>query len=81
MAYFSNSTEGQVFEQQCAKCKYGEDSCPIALVQMTYNYEAVGNETVTKILNTLVSKAGVCQMRETFKKDLASDGSKQQKLF
>ncbi len=81
MAYFSNSTEGLVLDAQCSKCKYGKEACPIALVQMTYNYEAVNNETATNILNGLVDKDGICQMRKTFAKDFVSDGSEQQSLF
>lgn len=81
MAYFSNSTEGEIFEQQCSKCKYGEAECPIQLAQLSYNYDAVGNETATGILNILVNENGVCMMRKLFKKDLATDGSTQAKLF
>jgi len=80
MAYFSNSTEGEIFNEQCAKCKYGEDSCPIAIIQLLYNYEACNNKIATEILSALVSDDGICQMRETFKKDFATDGSIQLKL-
>ena len=81
MAYFSNSTEGSILDQQCEKCKYGESECPIALAQLSYNYEAVNNHVATSILNTIVDEDGICQMRETFKKDLATDGSKTLNLF
>ena len=81
MAYFSNSTEGEVFDAQCEKCKYGQEACPIALAQMNFNYEAVNNQVATSILNTIVNEKGICQMRETFKKDFATDGSKQATLF
>ena len=77
MAYFSNSSEGEVFDDQCARCKYGELPCPIALVQVMYNYDACGNKVATDILNDLVTPDGVCVMRKIFKKDLATDGSKQ----
>nr|WP_319268253.1 hypothetical protein [uncultured Draconibacterium sp.] len=81
MAYFSNGAEGAILDEQCSKCKYGEKECPIALAQLEYNYEAVNNHVATSILNTIVDEKGVCQMRETFKKDLATDGSKQATLF
>ena len=35
MAYFSNGSEGMCFEDQCAKCKYGQEPCPIAAVQIS----------------------------------------------
>ena len=70
MAYFSNGSEGMCFDDQCARCKYGQDPCPIALVQMEYNYEACNNETARKILDSLVSNDGTCSMFKTFKGDL-----------
>lgn len=69
MAYFSNGSEGFVFDAQCDKCKYGNKPCPIALVQMNHNYEAVNNKVATDILNTLVKNDGTCTMYETFEED------------
>lgn len=73
MAYFSNGSEGMVFDEQCAKCKYGDKTCPIALVQITYNYEAVNNDVATNILDTLVKQDGTCTMWELAKKDFFRD--------
>ena len=81
MAYFSNGSEGTIFDAQCSMCKYGQEPCPIALAQLTYNYDACNNEVATNILNTIVSEKGICQMRDTFKKDLVTDGSIQTKIF
>lgn len=69
MAYFSNGSEGAVFDAQCMRCKYGEDACPIAMVQMMYNYEACNNKTARAILDALVSDSGVCSMFELCKDD------------
>ena len=69
MAYFANGSEGMVFEEQCAQCKFGEEPCPIALVQMNFNYPATKNETATHILESLVKNDGTCEMFRTFKKD------------
>ena len=85
MAYFSNGSEGMVFDDQCAKCKYGDKPCPIAFVQMEYNYDQIkssnaGNETARKILNQLVDDDGTCSMYEMAKQDFAID-PKQTKLF
>jgi len=73
MAYFSNGSEGMCFEDQCMRCKYGQEPCPIALAQITYNYDACNNETARKILDTLVSNDGTCSMFKTFEKDLRID--------
>ena len=70
MAYFSNGSHGECFEEQCAKCKYGEKPCPIAAVQFIYNYDACNNETARKILDALVQNDGNCTMFKTFKDDL-----------
>jgi len=82
MAYFSNSTEGSVFDHQCSLCKYGEAPCPIALVQIRYNYDACNNEVARKILDTLVENNGTCAMWKGFKNDFRIDPScKEQELF
>lgn len=73
MAYFSNGTEGMVFDEECASCKYGEKACPIAAVQIIYNYDACNNETATKILDSLVKNDGTCTMKQEFKQDFAID--------
>lgn len=73
MAYFSNGTEGMVFDEQCAKCKYGRECCPIALVQLNYNYDACNNPTARAILDTLVKNNGECAMWKEFRKDLEID--------
>ena len=68
-AYFSNGTEGMVFDYQCSLCKYGEEACPIMYVQSAYNYDACNNEVAKKILNDLVADNGECAMFKEFKKD------------
>ena len=69
MAYFSNGSAGEGFDDQCSICRYGLDACPIALVQMEYNYDAVNNKVATKILDTLVSNDGTCAMYKEFEDD------------
>ena len=73
MAYFSNSTEGSVFEYQCSLCKYGDQACPIAFVQEMYNYDACNNEVARKILDELVEDNGGCAMFKEFKKDFSKE--------
>jgi len=73
MAYFPNGTAGMCFDDQCQKCKYGEEPCPIAMVQMNYNYDACNNKVATAILKNLVQDNGTCAMFECFKKDFTKD--------
>ncbi len=71
MAYFSNGSEGFVFDDQCAKCKYGKYPCPIAFVQMDANYDQLKDTTGTakKILDHLVNEKGECSMWEMARLD------------
>lgn len=41
MAYFSNSTEGAILDEQCMNCKHEDNQCPIATVHLLYNYDQV----------------------------------------
>lgn len=74
MAYFSNGSEGMCFDDQCSRCKYGQEPCPIALVQMEYNYDACNNTTARKILDTLVKNDGTCTVFEMAKSDFDLEG-------
>jgi hypothetical protein len=69
MAYFSNSSEGVCFEDQCSICKYGQEACPIALVQVLYNYDACNNEIASAILDALVKNDGTCTVFEMAESD------------
>lgn len=82
MAYFSNGSEGMVFEDQCGRCKLGDKPCPIAWVQTEYNYDQHKDKsgTATNILNSLVKNDGTCEMFQLLKPDLAIDPN-QLKLF
>lgn len=62
MAYFSNGTEGMVFDEQCSRCRYGDGYCPIWSVQKSYNYDACNNKTARAILDELVKQDGTCAM-------------------
>ncbi len=62
MAYFSNSSEGACFDEQCMRCKYGDMPCPIAGAQMHFNYDACNVSVARKILDYLVTDEGVCAM-------------------
>lgn len=62
MAYFPNGSSGECFDDQCAKCRFFEMACPIAGVQMEFNYSACDNEVATKILAALVRDDGTCEM-------------------
>ena len=64
MAYFSNSSEGMVFDDECSGCRYGEEPCPIAAVQSFYNYKACNNKVARAILDELVKNEGTCTMKK-----------------
>jgi len=68
MAYFSNSTEGMLLDNQCADCILGESECPIALAQNLFNYDAVNNKVATDILNTIVDNEKGCVLYTKFQK-------------
>ena len=63
MAHFANSSEGMAFDEECSTCKYSQDPCPIACMQLAYNYEACNNKTARKILDGLVKNDGKCAMK------------------
>lgn len=82
MAYFSNGTEGMVFDHQCSLCKYGDKNCPIAWVQQEYNYEACNIPIARMILDSLVENNGTCTMWKEFKNDFRIDhNAKDQSLY
>lgn len=64
MAYFSNATEGAILDAQCPNCP-GGPQCPVALVQLIYNYDQVtaGNEKLREAISLLISDDGMCNMR------------------
>lgn len=75
MAYFSNGSEGMVFDDQCSKCKFGKKPCPIAFVQMTYNYDQHKDTsgTAKSILDQLIRQDGTCTILEMAKVDFEID--------
>lgn len=67
MAYFSNSSEGAFFDEQCAECIHADEGalCPVAHVQMMYNYDqcADSQEKLRQVLTILVSDDEGCQVK------------------
>ena len=69
MAYFANSTEGFVLDNQCGECMLPDDApCPILLAQTHWNYDQCNNPQLEKCLNMLVDKDGICQMKRVLDK-------------
>ena len=66
MAYFSNSSEGEVLDVQCYDCPLGGGCCPVRSVQMLYNYDQLedGQEKLREAMELLVDDKGVCQVRK-----------------
>jgi len=67
MAYFPNGSAGECFTEECCTCKYGAEPCPIAAVQLHFNYDAANNKVATEILDYLVKDDGTCAMKEFMK--------------
>lgn len=65
MAYFSNSSEGDILDIQCDQCIHEdpEAGCPIAFVQQIFNYDQIGNENLQKAITMLIDEKGICQMK------------------
>lgn len=76
MAYFSNSSSGEVLNEQCADCPLGYGwndpaqqelfdreavprPCPVALVQLTYNYKQIRSGGCDATADYLESLQGV----------------------
>ena len=73
MAYFSNSSEGFVLDEQCCECHIPDDvPCPVLLVQTMYNYDQMkeGNEKLREAINQLIDEKGNCQMKLLLDKHL-----------
>jgi hypothetical protein len=85
MSYFSNGTEGEELDIQCADCLIGiENFCPIAFMQMEFNYNQIchakGLERfkghplpfISQLMDTLI-KDGECLMKPEIEKALKRD--------
>jgi hypothetical protein len=62
MAYFPNGTSGEVFAEQCSRCRYGQGSCPIWNIQQEFNYKACNNKVASAIMDKLVLNDGTCMV-------------------
>ena len=77
MAYFSNGTEGEYYQEKyCDRCVHDdtEAGCPVWALHMEWNFDAVGkdkDETKAQALDTLWPRDGVhngeCRMFHTMK--------------
>ena len=63
MAYFSNSSEGAYFDEQCSTCPLFQLQCPVAQAQILWNYDQVGNDLAVQIMNNYVNESGKCKLR------------------
>jgi hypothetical protein len=63
MGYFSNGTEGDMYEVQfCNHCKHEneEKGCPVMLTHVLYAYEECNNESNAKrMLDMLIPREGI----------------------
>jgi len=64
MAYFPNHSSSGVLESQCEECPVSNDApCPILGVQITFNYDQIGSDKMEELMNWLIDKDGICQMK------------------
>lgn len=85
MAYFPNGCAGDHLEIQCDDCVHGmadDIGCPIALIQMEYNYKQsnTGNKDLQAAMTILIDDKGDCVMYKLISKYLPNN-TKQQELF
>ena len=83
MAYFSNSTEGSVLDQQCCDCIVNDDApCPVLFVQLEFNYSQLnkGNDDLRKAMDMLIDKNGNCQMKKVLDSQIGPPKCLQRKL-
>jgi len=83
MAYVANGSDplGDKIDQQCDDCVHGiadDVGCPIAFVQMNYNYKQEG--AVKEILDHFIPQTGECTMYKLISKYIPNN-LKQGKLF
>ena len=83
MAYFSNGTEGEILDEQCAECSVADDApCPVLWVQTTYNYSQIDKDgeptLLSEAINCLVDEKGQCKMKVIIDKHLVN--KKQEKF-
>jgi len=76
MAYFANGCEGEVFDEECAGCIFGDKPCPIAWITAEHNYSACNNPEARAIMDKLVKQNGECCMRRAFPEVFAADKEK-----
>ena len=59
MAYFSNGTEGMMYEERyCNRCIHGPD-CVVWAVHFDYNYDQNKDEKIKAILSALIPRDGL----------------------
>lgn len=73
MAYFSNGSEGEYLENQCATCPLGDKLCPVRHVQLMHNYDQCTNPQLKSAMEILIDEDGDCQLRPLLKG--TSDGA------
>ncbi len=61
MGYFSNGTEGRMYEAEvCDKCihyPHEDVGCPVMELHMLYNYEQHDNKDIANCLDTLIPRS------------------------
>jgi hypothetical protein len=58
MGYFSNGTEGMIYEEMfCYRCAHYQDGmCPVLTVHAVYNYDACGDDARAVALKSILDR-------------------------
>lgn len=62
MAYFSNATEQEIYEEQyCNRCVHGgrEEGCPVMNLHWQWNYQQHGDKEKAAILNGFIPREDI----------------------
>lgn len=62
MGYFSNGTEGELYEERyCNRCIHQDDPCAVWLLHMLHNYDECNNKD--SMLHVLIPINGITNER------------------
>lgn len=86
MGYFSNGTEGEMYEAKyCRRCLHYETDpdweghpeacCPVWLIHLMFNYEQLKNKDLETTLSLLIPKDGVYNGQCTMFKEVSDDST------
>lgn len=82
MGYFSNGTEGTLFQARyCNRCVHDRDEdCPIWMLHLSYNNDQSENPIIEGILSALIQHKGTDNICNLYHEKQPGEYSKKQEL-